>query len=235
MIPKIIHQIWEGKTEPLPEFLSQLSETWKENHPHWHYEFWDGDRMERFVQAHFPDFSTTYYTYHYPVQRWDAVRYLILYKMGGMYVDFDNECIKPIDNCIEENGTCYFSMEPDEHYKAFGKEICFNNALMIAPAGHPFFDCIIRHLQSASFVYTGNKMYDVLHSTGPLMLTNLYEKFEHKAMIDFFRAEQVSPWSKNEVQRFIDRTADMEQLGAKLEKAIAIHYFFGSWLSTPVS
>ena len=35
MIPAIIHQIWEGRTEPLPEFYARLSETWKEHYPAW--------------------------------------------------------------------------------------------------------------------------------------------------------------------------------------------------------
>ena len=53
-IPRIIHQIWEGKTEPLPEFLSQVAETWKKYHPQWQYELWDGKRMEDFVREYFP-------------------------------------------------------------------------------------------------------------------------------------------------------------------------------------
>ena len=60
MIPKIIHQVWEGKTEPIPEFLFELSAKWKKYHPHWQYEFWDGDRMENFVEEHFSEFSNTY-------------------------------------------------------------------------------------------------------------------------------------------------------------------------------
>jgi mannosyltransferase OCH1-like enzyme len=45
MIPKIIHQIWEGKREPLPELYAQLALTWKEHYPDWQYEYWDGERM----------------------------------------------------------------------------------------------------------------------------------------------------------------------------------------------
>jgi len=50
MIPKIIHQMWDGKTDTLPEFFLQLSETWKEHHPDWQYEFWDGNRMADFAR-----------------------------------------------------------------------------------------------------------------------------------------------------------------------------------------
>jgi len=117
-----------------------------------------------------------------------------------MYVDFDYDCLESVDRHIADNGTCYFSKEPDDHCRMSGKGLYFSNALMITPPGHPFFDCVIKHLQSATFVYTGNKMRDVLRSTGPIMLTSLYETFKDKHTIDFFLPELVSPWTKNEVQ-----------------------------------
>ena len=231
MIPKIIHQIWEGKTEPLPKFFSKMSESWKKYHPDWQYEFWDGDRMEKFINKYFPDIIDTYHNFHYPVQRWDVIRYLILYKIGGMYVDFDYECLRNLECYLTVKGKCYFAMEPDSHRSMFGKKIYFNNALMLTAPGHPFFEYVIQHLKTTSIIYTENKFHDVLESTGPSMLTNLYQKFKNKAIIALFPAEQVSPWSKIDVQNFINKNADEELLEKKLEKAWAIHYFFGSWFS----
>jgi mannosyltransferase OCH1-like enzyme len=230
MIPKIIHQVWEETTDPLPDFFSQLSETWKEHHPDWQYEFWDRIRMEDFVKQHFTDFSETYFNYRYSVQRWDAIRYLILYKIGGMYVDFDYECLEPFDRYLTGKDICYFSVEPDLHSRNFAKDLYFNNALMITPPGHQFFEHVISHLQTTTFGYTDSKYLDVLASTGPLMLTGMYEDFEDKTAVDFFSSELVSPWSKADVLDFINGTADKEILGQKLEKADAIHYFWGSWL-----
>jgi len=66
------------------------------------------------------------------------------------------------------------------------------------------------------------------------MLTELYEKYENKTDIHLFSPEQVSPWSKNEVRDFINGTADNEILGQKLENAMAIHYFGGSWLNSDI-
>jgi len=228
MIPKIIHQVWEGRQNPLSDFYTQLSGTWKEHHPAWQYKFWDGDRMDAFVREHFPDFAGTYFGYRYPVQRWDTIRYLILFKIGGMYVDFDYECLESFDDLITENGTCFFAMEPDEHRRALGKTLCFNNALMATSPGHPFFKHIIEHLTSTPFSYSGNKVHDVLTSTGPLMLSNLYENYKGTD-VRILPADQVSPWSQREVRNFVAGIADEELLEKKLEKAIAIHYFWGSW------
>jgi len=47
---------------------------------------------------------------------------------------------------------------------------------------------------------------------------------------DFLTAEQVSPWSKMDVQDFIAGKGDREKLNKKLDQAIAIHYFWSSWV-----
>ena len=230
MIPKIIHQIWEGRTEPLPDFYKQLGETWKHHHPEWQYEFWDGNRMELFIKEHFTQWSDIYFNYKYNVQRWDVIRYLILYRMGGMYVDFDYECFEPFDRFIQGDDKCYFAMEPADHCHALEAGNYFNNALMASPPGHPFFEYVIAHLETSPYAYTGNKFQDVLFSTGPMMLSHLYKQFTDKTSIDFFSAEQVSPWSKMEVNDFVAGRGDKEKLNKKLETAIAIHYFRGSWI-----
>lgn len=231
MIPKIIHQIWEGKNDPLPDFFKEFAITWKENHPDWKYEFWDGAKMDSFVQEHFPDFCDIYYSYPHNVQRWDAIRYLILYKIGGLYVDFDYESVEPIDEILQ-NDTCYFASEPKEHTAIFKKEFYFNNALMASEPEHPFFKIIIDRLKTIGTpVATDNKMMDVLNTTGPLMLTDLYEKYENKNEITLVSPELVSPWSKQEVDKYLagDGYFDEKILEKKMRKAVAIHYFWGSW------
>jgi len=229
MIPKIIHQVWEGRSDPLPDFYKQLGETWKKHHPDWKYEFWNGDRMETFIENNFPYFTDTYFNFKYNIQRWDVIRYLILYKIGGMYVDFDYECLKPFDDHIIGKEKCYFAMDPNEHSRAFRKDIYFNNALMITAPGHPFFEHIINHIQNTTIIYSESKFRDVLSSTRPLMPTNLYEEYGDKTIIDFFAPKLTSPWSQMEVRAYLTRNADVEKLDKKLEKAIAIHYFSGSW------
>jgi len=230
MIPKIIHQLWEECEEPMPDLFVHLSKTWKEHHTDWQYEFWDGDRMKDFVKNNYPHLAGIYFNYRYNVHRWDLIRYLILHKMGGMYVDCDFECLASFDHYITEE-KCYFALEPEEHRLWAGKDFYFSNALMIAPPAHPFFETVITHLENTPITYnTGNKMRDVVASTGPLMLTNLYEKTENKTFFYFFSPEQVMPWTQNEVLDYITGIANEEILEQKLGKAIAIHYFWGSWL-----
>ena len=100
-IPKIIHQIWSGIDEPLPDIFKMLGDTWKHDYPEWEYRVWDNRMMNDFVQEHYPQYWTAYQQFPYNIQRWDAIRYLLLDKIGGMYVDFDYESLASIEPLIE--------------------------------------------------------------------------------------------------------------------------------------
>lgn len=230
MIPKIIHQIWEGRTEYLGDAYKLLGETWKEHHPDWKYEFWDESRIVDFIYDYYPEMIDIYFGYQYNVQRWHVIRYLILYKIGGLYVDFDYECLESFDRYILDGSKCHFASEPEGHYRFCNKVPYINNALIITPPNHPFFINIIVHLQTTPIFYTGNKYQDVLNTTGASMLTNLYENYHNKDTVDILPAELVSPFSREEVKNYIHGKADEKILEKKLQNAIAIHYFLGSWL-----
>ena len=83
LIPKTIHQIWSSCNKPLPKAFVDLANTWKEFHPDWQYIFWDDQKMTAFMQRYYPDYVNFYNRFAYDVQRWDVIRYLILYQVGG--------------------------------------------------------------------------------------------------------------------------------------------------------
>ena len=60
-IPKIIHQVWEGRTEPcMPTRLQILARTWREQNPDWEYHLWNGEEMDELVEKHFPEYLSMY-------------------------------------------------------------------------------------------------------------------------------------------------------------------------------
>lgn len=114
-IPKIIHQVWEGRTEPeMPIRLKILARTWKEKNSDWEYHLWNGEEMDELVETHFPEYLDMYKNFPYNVQRWDTIRYMILYIYGGVYTDLDTECFKPIESLLNNKDLC-FGEEPPEH------------------------------------------------------------------------------------------------------------------------
>lgn len=228
-IPHIIHQIWSGHFEPLPSVFARLSETWKKNYPEWEYIFWEEKSINRFLTSNYPQYISLYNDFPYDIQRWDVIRYLILYKLGGMYVDFDYECIKDLSEILD--GSCCFAQEPEAHVLDKKYSCYFNNALMASVPKAPFMKKIIDTVfKGKSTQGTEDHFSYVLETTGPRMLTALYEVYDKKEEVFIIPAKYVSPFSRKEVSEILQDqiTSTLED---KLQKAYAVHYFAGTWLN----
>ena len=92
MIPKILHQLWIG---PHPAPLSMMA-TWKDKHPHYEYILWTESEIQRrgmvFTCQPVIDFMDELNG------KADIMRWEILYKFGGYFVDADSICIHPFDS-----------------------------------------------------------------------------------------------------------------------------------------
>jgi len=90
-VPKILHQLWIG---PHPAPHSMMA-TWKEKHPHFEYILWTEAEIERrglvFVSQPVIDFMDELNG------KADIMRWEILYKFGGYFVDADSICIHPFE------------------------------------------------------------------------------------------------------------------------------------------
>ena len=225
-IPKIIHQVWSGIDGDLPTCFEEYGETWKTHYPEWKYELWNHQRMNDFVQQRYPQYWDMYNNFPYHIQRWDAIRYLILYEMGGLYADFDYESIKSMEEIIVDKSCC-FSAEPTVR-----KKTAFNNALMISLPKNWFMKKIIKNVFSEKNVlyqkYPKGKC--VMNTTGPWMLMKLYEALseEEKESIYLIPAECVTPIDWFQAQRLNNNVLDKQGMKA-LEDAYAVHRFFGTW------
>ena len=227
-IPRIIHQIYEdpaGPSEPLLEF----AETWKEHHPTWEYRFWDKKEMEDFLTTEFPEFIPTYRAYPYNVQRWDAIRYLILYRIGGLYVDFDYECLKPMDALLN-GATCCMGVEPTQNAIRYNKAIIVGNALMASVPDHPYFEAIIKDMMKGEKYAGLPEVAQIMQGTGPFMTTRLYEQYPNKEEITLLPADLVTPFTMFEIRDIINGLTT-PYIVNKMEKCFAIHYFGGSWFN----
>jgi len=57
--------------------------------PHYEYRLFDGPASEAFIQSYYPEHLALFRDLHHVAHRSDIVRYLLLYKYGGLYVDVD--------------------------------------------------------------------------------------------------------------------------------------------------
>ena len=93
-IPKIIHQLWIGpKQQP-----SNLMKTWEDKHPEFEYIKWTESEIKkrkmRFECQRSIDLMTEWNG------KADIMRWEILHKYGGVFIDADSICIEPIDDIL---------------------------------------------------------------------------------------------------------------------------------------
>lgn len=95
MIPKIIHQIWVGPNS-IPEKSIRFINRIKELHPSFEYRLWTDNDItpDNFVNYHIIQMAQAY------AQKADIMRYEILYRYGGIYLDIDMEVLKPLDELL---------------------------------------------------------------------------------------------------------------------------------------
>ena len=91
-IPKIIHQVWLGGV--VPECFKDLMQSWINSHlDGWQYILWTDKEAEDF-QMHSREFYDQ--ADNYGVKS-DILKMEVIYKYGGVYIDTDFECLRPLD------------------------------------------------------------------------------------------------------------------------------------------
>ena len=188
--------------------------------------------MNNFICDYYPQYRDTYQSFQYDVQRWDAIRYLILNKMGGLYIDFDSECMRPHDELFHGK-TCCFSMEPENHRLRFNKTVYFSNALIACIPEHPFIKKIIEtvfsYIPKTGKLSLERRFMEVMTTTGPLALVDIYEQYPDKEQVFFIPAKQIAPFDVVEA-KLIRQGYESEEFDNRLQDAYSIHYFFSDWV-----
>jgi mannosyltransferase OCH1-like enzyme len=94
-IPRTFHQIWLGK-QPMPTEFLAWQKTWTNLNPGWDLKLWTEDNL---LPTRWPNLVKRAHGYS---QMSNIYRYEILLQEGGVYVDTDCECVKPIEPLISD-------------------------------------------------------------------------------------------------------------------------------------
>ena len=163
MIPKIIFQTYKDPLESMPKYIQDTAQTWIDKNPDYLYMYFDDAQAEKFILKQYgKEYSEIFKNLPVGVMRGDMFRYLILYKIGGIYTDLDTECISPINDWLLEDKDFIICPETDDH-------LC--QWTIAASPGHPALKGVIDLMMSR----LKNPNYDMLHMvhhhTGPAMFT----------------------------------------------------------------
>ena len=170
-IPRVIHQImaytktW-GMDVP-PKWNASRQSLLAKNAHDFEYLLWTDQNISAFIQKYEPEFyKNTYLTYKYDMQRVDSFRYVLLYHLGGIYLDMDNGCNRPFKdllNTIE-------ALDPDSsHLAAFPRSEAFGveTDLLVTTPGHPLYKRLVSRLHSFNHRFIFH-FWTILISAGPI-------------------------------------------------------------------
>jgi hypothetical protein len=94
VIPPVLHHIWLG-ADAWPDEAEERRRTWLQHHPHWEHRLWTEDGVPAGLRAEI------YERLRNPSERSNLLRLEILWRYGGVYVDTDVECRRPLDPLLE--------------------------------------------------------------------------------------------------------------------------------------
>jgi mannosyltransferase OCH1-like enzyme len=144
-IPRLIHQTY--KTHDIPSFWnSTVNSVIEMNKNDFKYRRWSDIEIDKFVKQYEPKFYyKTYKNYRYQIQRVDSFRYVLMYHIGGIYIDMDNGCNRPFKDLV----VALESLDPDAvHLTALPRSPKFgvDNDFLISSVNHPFYRQLISRL-----------------------------------------------------------------------------------------
>ena len=185
-IPRIIHQTFGPG--PLPEILRDNISNIKSMNPTWRHVFYDDTHVDTFIEESYGTDLLDYYNRidrFYGAARADLFRYLLLYKVGGVYLDIKSTTRRPLDDVLHGNDRYVLShwnnlsgersgwgIHPELNGIARGE---FQQWHIICAPGHPFLKAVIRQVLRNIDAYRPWRdhlgQYATVRITGPMAYT----------------------------------------------------------------
>lgn len=203
-IPRIIHQAFPTKNLPAP--MRALVDELRANNPTWEHRLYDHDDIREFILVQYgPKMLEAFLRIdeRYGAARIDFWRYLLIYKLGGVYIDIKSTFTKPLDEVIQPDDEYILSswnqsagaefsgygIHPKLSHRETGE---FQQWHVIAVKGHPFLRAVAERVLDSIEHYNpwrdGAGKVAVLNVTGPvpytLAIEPLLARYPHRLVAD---------------------------------------------------
>jgi mannosyltransferase OCH1-like enzyme len=203
-IPKIIHQTFYDRKLP-PELQSSVAALRALN-PGWEYRFYDDNDIAVFIQGNYPPEVWRYFERidkRYGAARADLFRYLLMYKVGGVYLDIKSAAVQPLDSglrvddkfllskWVTADGAFAWGNHEELRHIAGGE---YQQWYIACASGHPFLKAVVESVLSNIDAYDpvlhGVGKYGVLRVTGPVAYTLAIERIRSSAVFRIADSER---------------------------------------------
>jgi mannosyltransferase OCH1-like enzyme len=151
-IPRVFHQVWLGEA-PFPKEYLAYQKSWLRHNSGWELRLW--------TEADLPDDlerTEIYERLRQPAERSDMLRLELLKRHGGVYLDSDFECRRPLEPLLDGVEFFVADLKPNR----------VNNAIIGSVPGHRILERAIAELRPRQTWGLVDK-----EGTGPLFLNRL--------------------------------------------------------------
>jgi inositol phosphorylceramide mannosyltransferase catalytic subunit len=186
-IPKLLHQTYP--TAEVPEAIAPSVAALRARHPDYTYRLWTDAEIPDFIHDHYGRAIRDAYLRINPVYgaaRADVFRYLMVYRLGGVYLDIKSSTAKPLGEVLQPTDQFLLSQwgdngqgaarwwgEHPELYNVPGGE--FQQWFVIASPGHVLLERVINrvlaNIETYDPRYSGVGKMAVVRLTGPIAYT----------------------------------------------------------------
>ena len=170
IIPKIIHQIWIGPKKKPDIWINTFKNDYINNNKDWEYKLWNDENISELFDE-FPKMLKIYNIEPTYNGKSDLLRYLILYKYGGIYIDADSVWInnKSFNNLLLEINDSKFFIA----YENISKNIVCGG-IMGSSKKNNYVKNLIDHIENINNYKKKCNIHGAWRRIGPGLLSKLY-------------------------------------------------------------
>jgi mannosyltransferase OCH1-like enzyme len=230
-IPRNTHQIWFQGWSKLPDKYRLDTERLSFLNQNWEHMKWDEKSLRRECEKFSPEALAKFDGFDKMIQKIDFGRYVVLYNYGGVSVDCDVECLRPLDkipgldrydfiiskNSLTrlENNACSFGLSRDL--------VIINNATLCCSKEHPIMKHLIEFLIENES-WNEDIGLDTQLKTGPLILSVFFNAYLDNPDISIVDSEVFEPFGNITRRTILNHKYDQTwtQIGSYPVKAYRV-------------
>ncbi len=149
-------------------------ESFKQFNPDWLFYFWNDETIKKLIKLHFPSYEIKFNNIDKIISKCDIARFMVLYIYGGIYIDVDFYCVRPLDELLQFDILLF--REISEHEYRGGQLL---NGFVGMTLGRQdclsFIDIMFDNLESKN----KNDINYVMDTTGPRALYEFFKDYDY--------------------------------------------------------
>jgi len=231
-----VHVFWPSienyKNVQLDDYYSNIN-SWKIINPGFNVVNWYEQQWEKIVKTQFgiQQSNTLGYLFPHPLQRMNIAKYYVLYTMGGIVIDVNVMCTRPLK--FLTNYPCclfeYLFTEKEYLHMHISREVkgMMLTSCMSSQRGHPFWFYVLNEIQQHSHTFENRAMIEnnILWNGGGIFLRNCVMRWNSQSnfsnTVEIFEGTLVMPFSYTQTPNV--KCNNMENCIKNYPNAVAVH------------